>query len=259
MSFALITGANKGIGRAIAFELAGRGIDLLMVARDEPSLKELADTIHTKNSVKAYYLSVDLSQKGAASHVYDWCQQNNFDVQYLINNAGYGLSGKFESYPLQDHLNLMQVNMHAVTELCYLFLPMLKRHDKAYILNIASSAAYQAVPYLGIYAATKAFVLQFSRALRYELKNTSVSVTCISPGATKTGFDARANLGPKALKTAQKFHMQAEEVAKIAVASMFKKRAEVVIGFVNKLGAFFVWLLPKKMVENTAAKIYEED
>lgn len=257
MSFALITGASKGIGRSIAFELASRKINLLLVARSEDALHKLAEELSSTFNIKVAYLVIDLSQNGAAEKVFNWCRSNSYPVQYLINNAGYGLSGKFENYPLQEHLQLMQVNINAVVEFCYFFLPQLKQQSKAYIMNIGSSAAYQAVPYLGIYAATKAFVLQFSRALHFELKNSSVSVTCISPGATKTGFDARANMGPKALKTAGKVQMQPDKVAKIAVDAMFKGKTEVIIGFINKLGAAFVWLLPKKLVETTASKIYQ--
>ena len=152
---------------------------------------------------------------------------------------------------------MMQVNMNAVVELTYHFLPVLKQQPKAYIMNIASSAAYQAVPYLGLYAATKTFVLQFSRALHYELRNSSVSVTCISPGATDTDFANRAKVGPKALKAADKFNMTPVKVAAIAVDSMFSGKTEVVTGFINKLGAFITRILPKKVIENGAAKLYE--
>ena len=152
---------------------------------------------------------------------------------------------------------MMQLNMNAVVALTFLFLPLLKQQPKAYILNIASSAAYQAVPYLSLYAATKAFILQFSRGLHYELKKTIVSVTCICPGATDTGFAARAQLGAKGLKTAEKVNMTPEQVADIAVNGMFSGKTEVIIGLINKAGAFFAWLLPKKLVEQTAAKIYE--
>ncbi|HEV7622303.1 MAG TPA: SDR family oxidoreductase [Flavisolibacter sp.] len=257
MPYALITGASKGIGRSIALELAARKIDLLLVARNGQALKELSEELIQKHFVQVQYLVKDLAVPGSANEVYNWCLQNNYSVQYLINNAGYGLSGRFENYPLADHLNMMEVNMNTLVALCYLFLPQLRQQKQAYIMNIASSAAYQAVPYLAVYAATKAFVLQFSRALNYELKDSPVSVTCISPGATKTGFDARANLGPKALKTAAKLQMQPEAVAKMAVTAMFNRNSEIITGFVNKIGAAFVWLLPKKLVEKMAAGIYE--
>jgi short-subunit dehydrogenase len=256
MGFALITGASKGIGRAIALELAKRGTDLLLVARSEDALKELAEEVKKTSTVRAEYFVLDLSQQDAAVRVRDWCAGNGYEVQYLVNNAGYGLSGSFTSYSLEEQLQMMRLNMDTVVELCYHFLPLLKKQPKGYIMNIASTAAYQAVPYLGIYGATKVFVLNFSRALSYELRETNVSVTCISPGATATNFDARANMGPKALKAAGKVQMQADDVARQAVNGMMSGKREVVLGLVNKVGAFFVWLLPKRLVESTAAKIY---
>jgi uncharacterized protein len=257
MAYALVTGASKGIGKAIATELAKKGFNLLLVARNTQMLRETADEIKLRFKVDVHFLAVDLSGKDAAAFVHDWCVENDYEISALVNNAGYGLSGKFETYPLQEHLNMMQLNMETVVKLCYLFIPHLKEQPKAYILNVASNAAYQAVPYLGLYAATKAFVLQFSRALHYELSKTSVKVTCVSPGPTDTDFAVRADVGPKAMKAAEKFNMSSEAVAKVAVNSMLKGRTEVVVGMVNKLGAFFVWLLPKKLVEKTAASIYE--
>lgn len=257
MSFALITGASKGIGLAMARELASRQVNILLVARDQDALESVATQLATQYKIQTHVLATDLSQPGSALKVFEWCSSNQYQVQYLLNNAGYGLSGKFENYPLQDHLHMMNVNMNAVVELTYLFLPQLKQQPRSYILNIASSAAYQAVPYLGIYAATKAFVLQFSRALQYELRSGPVTVTCISPGPTASNFINRANIGPKGQKTAQKFEMKAETVAKIAIDSMFQGKTEVITGFLNKLQGFFVWLLPKKFIEKTAASIYE--
>lgn len=257
MSFALITGASRGIGRSIAFQLAAKGFNLLLVARNDVQLEQLAKEIESKFKVKVDRLAIDLSGENASTAVYNWVKENNYPISALVNNAGYGLSGKFETYPLKEHLDMLRVNVGAVVELTYLLLPILKQQPKAYILNIASNAAYQAVPYLGLYAASKAFVLQFSRALHYELKNTHVTVTCVSPGTTDTDFANRANVGPKALRAAEKFNMSPEIVAKVAVNSMLKGKREEVVGFVNKLGAFLVWLMPKKLVENTAAKIYE--
>jgi short-subunit dehydrogenase len=257
MSYALITGASKGIGKAIAEELASKKFDLLIVARSQDLLQQVARNISEKFSVKVYYFTTDLSDTNAAQKVFDWCEQNNYNIEILVNNAGYGLSGLFEKYTTEENTNMMHVNMLTPVQLCQLFLPMLKQHRQSFILNIASSAAYQAVPYLSVYAASKAFILSYSRGLRQELKNTGVSVTTISPGSTDTDFAVRAQIGEKGLQTAKKVNMTAEAVAKIAVKSMFAGKAEVITGFINKLGAFMVWLMPKGLVEKTAMKIYE--
>ena len=257
MSYALITGASKGIGKAIAFELAAKGYNLAIVARSEDLLQQVSQEISSKHNVQVSYLALDLSAADAATEVFRWASQNNFNTTVLVNNAGYGLSGAFESYPLEQHVNMLQVNVTTLVQLTHLFLPALKKQRQAYILNIASSAAYQAVPYLSLYAGSKAMVLFFTRGLRHELRKTSVSVTCISPGATDTEFNSRAKIGPKAMKAAEKVIMTPEQVGKEAVDAMFKKKAEVVVGVLNKLGSFLAWLLPKKLIETTTANLYQ--
>ncbi|MBB1286688.1 SDR family oxidoreductase [Flavisolibacter sp. BT320] len=257
MSYALITGASKGIGKAIAFRLAAKGYNLALVARSEDLLQQVKTEIESKHKVTVAYLALDLSTPTGAQHVFQWASQQNFDTNVLVNNAGYGLSGAFESYPLEQHVNMLQVNCTALVQLTYLFLPQLKKQKQAYIMNIASSAAYQAVPFLSLYAGSKVLVLYFSRGLRHELRKTSVSVTCISPGATDTEFNSRAKVGPKAMKAAEKVIMTPEQVGNVAVESMFRKKAEVIVGVVNKLGSFLSWILPKKLVETTTANLYE--
>lgn len=257
MAYALITGASKGIGKAIAIELASRKTDVLLVARSAENLQALADELSKKYGIKTAYLALDLSAENAAQQVFDWCRKENFSINILVNNAGYGLSGKFDKYTLEENLNMLQLNMIVPVALTQLFLPQLLLQPKAYILNTASSAAYQSVPGLALYAATKAFLLSFSRGLHQELRTTTVSVTCVSPGATDTDFVVRAQLGPKGLKAAQQVNMTPEAVAKIAVKAMFRRKPEVIAGTINKAGIFMAWLLPKGLVERTAMKIYQ--
>jgi short-subunit dehydrogenase len=257
MEYALITGASKGIGRAIARELAGRGYNILLVARSEDLLQQLAGELSSRNKIGVDWLALDLSVPEAPQTVYDWCRAKGYSVSVLVNNAGYGLSGPFEKYSLHEHWNMMQLNMNTMVGLTRLFLPDLRKQPRAYLLNVASSAAYQAVPKLSLYAATKSFVLAFSRGLHQELRDTSVSVTCVSPGATDTDFPNRAQLGEKGMKAAEKFNMSPESVAFIAVKAMLARKPEVITGLINKLGAAMAWLLPKTMVERTAMKIYE--
>ena len=162
MSYALITGASKGIGKAIAFELASKNHHLLLIARSADLLKTVAKEITDSFDVKVDYLATDLSSLAGSQQVFDWCVSNNYTVNILINNAGYGLSGAFERYSIDENLNMMQLNMNTSVQLCQQFIPMLKQQPKSYILNVASSAAYQAVPGLSLYAATKIFLLNFS-------------------------------------------------------------------------------------------------
>lgn len=257
MAYALITGASKGIGKAIATELALRKNDVLLVARSGGTLAQVAQELAQKHGVKTAYLAIDLSGENAAQSVFNWCREQQYSVNILVNNAGYGLSGNFDKHALAKNLNMLQVNMLVPVVLTQLFLPQLLLQPKAYILNTASSAAYQSVPGLSLYAATKAFLLSFSRGLHQELRTTTVSVTCVSPGATDTDFVVRAQLGPKGLKAAQQVNMTPEAVAKIAVKAMFRKKPEVIAGTINKAGVFMSWLLPKGLVERTAMKIYQ--
>ena len=257
MSFALITGASKGIGRAIAIQFAKKGKNVLLVARNEELLQQVSTEIETTYKVNAPYLPADLSMDESAGQIIDWCKKNNYTVDVLVNNAGYGLSGAFEKHLLEEHMNMMRLNMNTVVRLTYLFLPFLKNQSKSYILNIASSAGYQATPFMGLYSASKSFVLLFSRALHHELKTTNVSVTCVSPGSTSTAFNDRAQIGQKARDLAKRVEMSPDAVARIAIEAMYKGKPEVIIGILNKIGVFLVWLLPKKMIERTAAKIYQ--
>ena len=257
MPFALITGASRGIGKAIARDLAARGYDLLLVARSEDLLKETASEIAAGSRVDCRWLALDLSGDQAAARVYAYCKQHAVPVSILVNNAGYGLSGPFEKYTAETHAEMLHLNIVTLVSLTRLFLPELKKQPAAYVLNIGSSAAYQAVPFLSAYAASKSFVLNFSRGLRGELKGTNVSVTCVCPGPTDTNFVNRANIGEKGQKAAARFNMSPESVAHIAVDSLFKQRAEVITGAMNKLSAFFAWLFPKSMVESIAKKLYD--
>jgi uncharacterized protein len=257
MPFALITGASKGIGKSIAEQLAARGFDLLLIARSADLLEQVAKEISLTTNKNCQWLALDLAEDQAAESVFEYCNKNQFVVSVLVNNAGYGLSGRFEKYSEQEHADMLRVNIITLTKLTRLFLPSLLKQPAAYILNIGSSASYQAVPLLSAYAASKAYVLNFSRGLFQELKNTTVSVTCICPGPTDTNFVNRANVGTKGQKAAERFNMSPQTVARIAVDSLFRRKPEVITGGLNKLSAFFAWLLPKSIVEKIAMKLYD--
>ena len=257
MSTALITGASKGIGKTIAEELARRKINLLLVARSGDLLNEIGKDLSNKYGIKVDWLSLDLADRAAARKIFEWAADKHTDLNILVNNVGYGLSGPFERYPIEEYLDLMHVNMNLTVELCSLVLPLFRNQTKSYILNIASSAAFQAVPGLNVYAASKAFIRSFSRGLRYELRKTPISVTVVCPGSTATNFASRAQVGPKALKAAKTYNTSPEKVGKMAVNAMFSRRSEVTTGFINKVLKFFVWLMPRKLSEKTAAGIYE--
>ena len=200
---------------------------------------------------------MDLTGSQSAETIFEWISKNKFAVSVLVNNAGYGLSGPFEKYSAQEHADMLQVNIITLTKLTRFLLPILREQPAGYILNIGSSASYQAVPFLSAYAGSKSYVLNFSRGLHQELKNTNLSVTCVCPGPTDTNFVNRANVGTKGQKAAEQFNMSPQAVAQIAVDSLFRRRSEVIAGGMNKLSAFFAWALPKNLVETIAKKLYD--
>jgi short-subunit dehydrogenase len=254
--YALITGASKGIGKSMALLLAQKGYKLLLVARDETDLQALCSLIETDYKVKAVYLKADLSQPGAASVISNWVTGLSVPLAVLVNNAGYGLWGNFDELDLEAQIAMIQVNINAVVALSYYLLPALKSRKQAYVLNVSSTAAYQAVPTLAIYAASKAFILSWSRALRYELKDTPVSVSCLCPGPTDTGFAHRAGMDALA-ELAAKFNMTPDEVARVGIKGMFNKKAEVIPGFLNKVSAVGATHGPKAFIERITAGLYK--
>ncbi len=255
MSYTVITGASKGIGHALALELAQRKHNLILVARSKTELNELADTLKTKYAIDAIPLAVDLSSAEGPRTIYDYIESNWLTIDTLINNAGYAVWGNFESNDLAEQNKMLQLNMQTVVNLTHLLLPVLRREKQAYILNIGSTSAYQALPTLALYAASKAFVVAFSRALNFELRHSNISVTCVSPGPVNTNFVNRAGMQAIA-ETAEKFGMRADVLATKALRAMYRKRVEYVPGFSNKLGVFFAYYLPKRWVEFAASTLY---
>ncbi|MNJ92950.1 putative oxidoreductase [compost metagenome] len=255
-NYALVTGGSKGIGKAIAQQLASKGNHLLLVARNETELKQTAEEIKVKHQVQVHFIAIDLSLANAAEEVFKWTVDGQYKVNILVNNAGFGVFGSFTEVALSEQMKMLEVNMSTLVKLCHLFLPSLKAQADAYILNISSTAAFQAVPALALYAASKSFVLSFSRAINYELRKTSVGVTCVCPGPVETNFADRAGLGALD-KIAKKFNMQPTEVAAIALKAMYNRKIEVTPGFTNKIGAFASRILSKRFLEKTAAGIYK--
>jgi short-subunit dehydrogenase len=257
MKYALVTGAAKGIGKAIAAELAARNYNLLLVDIDGKGLVDTEEEINRTFNNSIHILQLDLSNPDCAEIIKQWSKRYHQYLDVVVNNAGYGLNGPFEQISIDEQLNIIDVNVKAQLKICHAFIPLLKQFPKAWLLNVGSTTCYQSVPYLAIYAASKALVISFTRSLRYELRNSGISVSCLSPGSTDTNFVDRARMGNSIRKTAKKYNMTAAEVAKIAVKKLFKGKAEIIPGFTNKLNAFLPKFFPKTFVEKIAANIYE--
>ncbi len=254
---ALVTGAAKGIGRSIASELAKRGYGLLLVDIDATGLYRTAATIRLGYQVFVDCLEIDLATEGAGERIRSWSKYHHDQLTVVVNNAGYGLNAAFTDVPFHEHVANINVNVRAVLEINHLFIPVLKEKASAYLLNVVSTTAYQPVPYLNVYASTKAFMLSFTRSLRYELRNTNVTVTALSPGSTDTDFVNRAGMGESVRETADRFNMTPDRVAEIAINGLFKGKAEIIPGFINKLNAWFPKFFPKSFVEKIAGSIYQ--
>ncbi|MEI6948392.1 SDR family oxidoreductase [Paraflavisolibacter sp. H34] len=258
MSYALVTGAAKGIGRSIAFELAKRHYHLLLVDFAERELQQTARELQNRNAIHVHTLTQDLSEPDSAAKIFSWTELFHNRLTVVVNNAGYGLNGAFEELSLQEQFGIIDVNIKAQLALTHVFLPVLKRFHQSYLLNVCSTTAYQPVPYLNVYAASKAFILSFNRSLQHELRHTPVSLCILSPGATDTDFVKRARMGAHTQRIADRFNMTADEVAKIAVKGLFAGKEEIVPGFSNKLNSFLPKFFPVSFVRRIAASIYEK-
>jgi short-subunit dehydrogenase len=256
MKKAIITGASKGLGKALAYELIARDYEVLLIARSEKLLQEIANDLNTTSEKKVHCLGLDLSQLQSVSKIKDWCREHSFFPSVLINNAGFACWGYFDKLSLASQLELLQVNVQTPVALTYEMLPFLKQHPQAYVLNVCSTAAYQPVPTMTLYAASKSFVRFFSRGLRYELRDTNVSVTCLSPGPVATNFIEAAGMQPLQ-KDAKKVEMQPHEVARLGINAMFKNKAEVIPGVLNIISVRLSKIVPDFLLEKIASKLYE--
>ncbi|MFA0964321.1 SDR family NAD(P)-dependent oxidoreductase [Roseivirga sp. BDSF3-8] len=254
MNYALITGASGGIGAAMARRLAEEGLNVLLVARSEDKLRELKAEIREEFRVGVEYLPLDLLEEGAVDTLLDWCHANEYFVRILINNAGVGEWGPFEEKDLQSQLSMMHLNQDVMVSLTHAFLEKMHTFSSAHILNVGSTASYQPIPFFAVYAATKAFVLSFTRALRHELRRSPINVSCLCPGPTDSDFFSRAGF---ISKQANSIMMAPEAVADIAIKGLFKSKAVIVPGFSNGLGVVMSKILPQGMLSGIVGSIFK--
>lgn len=244
MNYALITGASSGIGLALARIMAEQGHNLILVARSGDKLNSLKKELEAASTIKVEVRVLDLSSPIGAKALYDFCQEKQLTVDCLINNAGYGDYGPFDPDKADDYQNMLQLNVMCLTELTTLFLKNMKAAKKGQIMNVGSIAAFQPIPNFAVYAASKAFVMQFTEALSYELRGTGVSATLLSPGVTETGFVSRANMGDAA--NAKKGLMNAKTVALIGYKAMIAGKLNATPGWQNKLLTFGSKTMPSR-------------
>jgi short-subunit dehydrogenase len=225
----LITGASSGIGEEFARRLAARGDDLLLVARSEDKLIALCNELGRAHGVKCQQFALDLSKEGAGRVLFDEAQGRGLEVATLVNNAGFGSMGDFASLDLARELNMIELNVRALVELSHLFLTGMRERGRGAIINVASTAAFQPVPFMATYAATKAFVLSFSEALWEENRARGVKVLALCPGVTETNFFAAGEMRKPPMRSVQ----TPQEVVRVALAALEQNRSHVISGWFN--------------------------
>ena len=233
MTTALITGASSGIGTAFAEELASQNTDLVLVARSEDQLSKLAQRLQEQFGLEAKVIVQDLTLPQAGKSVFDTVAQKGLTIELLINNAGFGDYGAFVDRALTKQLEMIQLNITAVVELTGLFLPEMKQRGKGGIINISSIAGFQPLPYMSIYAATKAFVLNFTEALWAENQDSGVNILALCPGPTESQFFRKAEFPQSFTGKNSNNLTPAEDVVKEALQALAKNQSTVVTGGIS--------------------------
>ncbi len=249
----LVTGASSGIGWELAKLFAADKSNLVLVARKRDKLEELAAQVRRENGVEVRVLAEDLSDPKSPQVIFDALAAENVTVAVLVNNAGFGAVGSVADLPLEKQLDMIQVNVTALTHLTRLFLPAMIQRRGGGILNVGSIAGFQPGPYMAVYYATKAYVLSFTEALAEELLATGVKVTCLAPGPTATGFAAAADMEKKLL-----FRLgtaDAKTVAQAGYRGFRRGKLLVIPGVMNKLGAFAGRFLPRAWPRKIAKRL----
>jgi short-subunit dehydrogenase len=245
--YALVTGASSGIGYELAKLFAQDGKNIVVVARSQDRLEKLKTEIENKSGTKVIVLVKDLSKSDAPQEIFSELEKKSINIDVLVNNAGFPVHGMFAETNLKEELDMIQVNITALTHFTKLFMKKMVENKSGWILNVGSTGSFAPFPTFSVYAATKAYVLSFSEAIANELQGTGVSVTCLCPGVTDTRFYERGNAGEaKFAKTMKK--MDATRVASIGYTALKKGRVTVVTGLVWSIGMFAFRLLPRKLV-----------
>jgi short-subunit dehydrogenase len=248
----LVTGASAGIGVALAQELATAGVHLVLTARRVARLEELARALREKHGIQTQVFAADLAEPHAPQKIFDFTEQRGIAVELLINNAGFGQYGEFPGVDTQRLLDMVQVNCSAVVHLTRLYLPGMVGRKRGDVLILASTASFQAVPYISTYAATKAFDLLFAEGLAEEMKTHGIRVCALCPGSTESEFHAVAGqqrFTGKSMETA-------EEVARTGLQALAEGRSYVISGLGNYLGAQSQRIVPRRVVTQIAAKLF---
>ncbi|WP_129708735.1 SDR family NAD(P)-dependent oxidoreductase [Priestia megaterium] len=253
--YALITGASGGIGKELAYQFAKDGHPVILVARSADKLAAIGENLKSTYNIEVITVVKDLSREEEIQSLYKELKNKKMHVDYLVNNAGFGLYGKFIETALDEELNMIDLNIQALTHLTKLFLPDMVKRNRGKILNIASVAAFMPGPLMTVYYATKAYVLSFTEALENELRGTNVTVSALCPGPTKTGFSDRAQLSNS--KLFQSGAMDVETVTKVGYKKFMKGQTVIVPGVQFRLATFILRFVPRKWLTSVVRRTQE--
>jgi short-subunit dehydrogenase len=250
--WALVTGASAGIGVALATQLAAGGTHLVLTARRRERLEELSLKLSAAHGIQVKVFAADLAQRDAPENLYGFVRQKGIALDLLINNAGFGQYGELTQVETQRLLDMVQVNCTAVVHLTRLFLPDMIARRGGDVLIVASTAAFQAVPFISTYAATKAFDLSFAEGLAEEMKPHGIRVCALCPGSTESEFHAVAGQG----QFTSKHPETAEKVARTGLEALAAGKSYVISGLGNYLGAHSQRVVPRRTVTRIAADLF---
>jgi short-subunit dehydrogenase len=250
MNTALITGASSGIGEAFARKLTALGRNVFLVSRSEDKLISLCNELGRTKSVRAQYLAIDLSQPEAPGTLFSEIEKRGLTVDLLINNAGFGAMGDFARLDLSRQLNMIDLNIKALVDLTHRFLQPMRTRGQGAIINVASTAGFQPVPFMATYSATKAFVLNFSEALWEENRTFGVHVMALCPGVTETNFFEASEMDRPPMRVAQ----SPEDVVDTALRALARKKRLVVSGWTNLLMIEAERFVPRSLIVRAAGR-----
>jgi len=248
----LISGASAGIGAALARIMAAERFDVVLTARRRERLEQLAKEM-SSHGIKAHVWPDDLADPAAPQRLYDKAKAEGLEIDILVNNAGFGARGLFEEIPLQRQLDMIAVNITALTALTHLFLREMKARRRGRVLNVASIAGFQPGPFLAVYYATKGYDYLFTEALAVELRGSGVTASCLFPGVTATEWQAVAGIDGSRLGGMR--GMSAEAVARAAYDGLMAGQRTIIPGLHNKASALAVKFMPRRLVTHVVGRI----
>ncbi len=256
MTYALVTGGSSGIGKAISLELAKRGHHIACVALPNSGQEELRNDLSKLGNIQLKSLELNLNSETAVAEIVNWINQEDLNIQVLVNNAGMGYASSYSELDSSFISMLLNLNIKTTALLTNALIPHLKKHDKAFILNLASAAAFYSMPYKSIYAASKRFVLDFSTSLREELRSINIGVTAVCPAGVITSEEVRKRI-ESAAGIAKRSALTPEEVAEKAVKAMLKRKAYIVPGKLARLMSWGRFVVPPFKQRKMIARKFE--